>query len=411
MPPMANPTAPSFRKRQFRFSVRNDIDLLKLVLQHNPYGAPHGGRLHKWQNIANTLRESGIDIDFRRARDRTALLLDQWRQKDMDTLRRSTSANHEDHAQKFGLLQEINDIELAAKPRDIGFGRGGINRRPIVSQPTLTPVHIPDDHVNSNIPHHDRKFPPYPAQTQSLPHSHTGHLPPLNPDAAVIQTRPPEDVPFVVPPQPSKFLRSNTGKRLAAAPSFSQNIFPHSSLPASSGEHRGRSQDISYPDIGGVFRSSPFRVGPGPSTINPIDASTANAMGSLPMPASPRTQDTPIALDPSVVVTSAAGSVPTTVAPLTHPPGGSMERYVPMADFRMHMQRIETILDQHLKQIMERDEKRREEEKERMDRFFEMINQDREDRRIRDERDREERQKIMSFLLRHHGNEPEHNNG
>lgn len=117
-PSSNNPPPTTLRKRQFRFSVRADIELLKLVLAENPYAAAHGGRLHKWQSIADTLRSSSIEIDFRRARDRTGLLLEQWRDKDLSLLRRSGSGNQEDQAEKEILLERISRIEQAARPRD-----------------------------------------------------------------------------------------------------------------------------------------------------------------------------------------------------------------------------------------------------------------------------------------------------
>ncbi|CDF41026.1 unnamed protein product [Chondrus crispus] len=117
-PSSNNPPPTTLRKRQFRFSVRADIELLKLVHAENPYAAAHGSRLQKWQAIANTLRSSSIEIDFRRARDRTGLLLEQWRDKDLSLLRRSGSGNQEDQAEKETLLEQISRIEQATRPRD-----------------------------------------------------------------------------------------------------------------------------------------------------------------------------------------------------------------------------------------------------------------------------------------------------
>eukprot|EP00178_Gracilaria_changii_P001916 TRINITY_DN1280_c0_g3_i1.p1 TRINITY_DN1280_c0_g3~~TRINITY_DN1280_c0_g3_i1.p1 ORF type:complete len:586 (+),score=89.90 TRINITY_DN1280_c0_g3_i1:143-1759(+) len=116
--PTLAPTAANIRKRQYRFSVSADIGLLRLVAEHNPYGAPHGGRLQKWQNIADTLRMTGINVDFRRARDRTALLIEQWRKQEFSLLRRSGSGNQHDQAQKERLLDVVSNMEHAAKPRD-----------------------------------------------------------------------------------------------------------------------------------------------------------------------------------------------------------------------------------------------------------------------------------------------------
>ncbi|CAN8063587.1 unnamed protein product [Agarophyton chilense] len=115
---LSHPAASNIRKRQYRFSVGADIALLRLVADRNPYGAPHGGRLQKWQAIADTLRISAINVDFRRARDRTALLIDQWRKQDFSLLRRSGSGNQHDQAEKERLLDIVSNMEHAAKPRD-----------------------------------------------------------------------------------------------------------------------------------------------------------------------------------------------------------------------------------------------------------------------------------------------------
>lgn len=112
------PAVANSRKRQFRFAVRDDVELLRLAVRTNPYAAAHGGRLQKWQAIAEQLRGWDIDIDFRRARDRCGLLLDQWRDKDYEMLRRSVSGNHEDQVQKESLLSHLSQLEHTARPRD-----------------------------------------------------------------------------------------------------------------------------------------------------------------------------------------------------------------------------------------------------------------------------------------------------
>lgn len=419
---MAHPTTPAFRKRQFRFSVRNDIDLLKLVVEQNPYGAPHGGRLHKWQAIADTLRDSGIDIDFRRARDRTALLLEQWRQQDINHLKRSSSGNHEDHAQKFQLLDQINTIEHAAKPRDnlVDIRRDRMRHTSIPQQ--LNHSHLPpdDNHppTTSLSLQPDRpKYPPFsttpspspPSQPQPLAQqsSHTGHLPPLNHDSVLPQTRPADDVtlPFSSQHPPDKLVKTNSGKRLV--PPFSQSLFPHSApIPLSSADHRSppRNPEIPYPDLP-LFRTHSFRPANPVLTSAPIDVSTV-PLATVPLPPSPRLPENPpiqLAVDPNVASnTNANTSTPPGNGPPTAPPLTTAT--VTDAQLRAHIMKLEQILEQQVKlwkRSIEIEEKRVTMESQRIQKEYAERKEEREERRLREAREREEKDKLFKYFWRH----------
>ena len=68
------------RKSKFRFSAQDDIILLKEVVAERPFGSTTG-----WQIVAEN---TNLQIDGRRARERTALLLEYFRREDRASLRR-----------------------------------------------------------------------------------------------------------------------------------------------------------------------------------------------------------------------------------------------------------------------------------------------------------------------------------
>lgn len=110
------------RKRQFRFSIGADVELLRLVINHNPYAAAHGDRIRKWKTVSDILREACIDIDFRRARDRTSLLIGQWRNQEFGLLRRGGGENQAGQAEKERLVYIVSKMEHAACPRGFPLG-------------------------------------------------------------------------------------------------------------------------------------------------------------------------------------------------------------------------------------------------------------------------------------------------
>ena len=77
---------PTIRKKQVRFSAKEDISLLKEVLAENPYKDKG-----KWNVIAGHMKENTekhFDVDARRVRERAQLLLSQYSKDDKDALRR-----------------------------------------------------------------------------------------------------------------------------------------------------------------------------------------------------------------------------------------------------------------------------------------------------------------------------------
>jgi hypothetical protein len=83
---VSNATATVPKKKPFRFSAAQDILLLREVVAVNPYAAKDAGRL--WMQIAERLQDLGMQLEGRRCRERTALLLDYYRKEDKERLRR-----------------------------------------------------------------------------------------------------------------------------------------------------------------------------------------------------------------------------------------------------------------------------------------------------------------------------------
>lgn len=74
------------RKTQVRFSSKDDINLLKEVLSENPFTDKS-----KWNNIAENLKENAekvFSVDARRVRERTQLLLQQFKTENIEALKR-----------------------------------------------------------------------------------------------------------------------------------------------------------------------------------------------------------------------------------------------------------------------------------------------------------------------------------
>ena len=78
----------SGKKKSLRFTVDLDIMLLKLIIENNPYGAPHGTMEAAWSEIAIKFNES-LTIQNREAvassrtvRERAATLLNKYRRGD-----------------------------------------------------------------------------------------------------------------------------------------------------------------------------------------------------------------------------------------------------------------------------------------------------------------------------------------
>lgn len=71
------------RKKQVRFSANDDITLLKEVLADNPYEDKS-----KWSGIGRRISVDTFNIEPRRARERTQLLLNQFRKEEREAMSR-----------------------------------------------------------------------------------------------------------------------------------------------------------------------------------------------------------------------------------------------------------------------------------------------------------------------------------
>ncbi|XP_007569628.1 PREDICTED: uncharacterized protein LOC106922558 isoform X2 [Poecilia mexicana] len=99
------------RKRQVRFSARHDIILLREVIAQNPFGSKEPGRM--WARVGEiitaALQEESFEVDARRCRERTMLLLDYYKKQDFPSLRRFGTEKL--YAQKEDLLHEVLELE------------------------------------------------------------------------------------------------------------------------------------------------------------------------------------------------------------------------------------------------------------------------------------------------------------
>ncbi|KAK2889058.1 hypothetical protein Q8A67_014433 [Cirrhinus molitorella] len=104
--PSSNP-----RKRQVRFSARHDILLLREVIAQNPFTSKESGRI--WARVGEiitaTLQDENFEVDGRRCRERTMLLLDYYKKQDFASLRRFGTERL--YAQKEDLLHEVLELE------------------------------------------------------------------------------------------------------------------------------------------------------------------------------------------------------------------------------------------------------------------------------------------------------------
>ncbi|XP_056405865.1 trichohyalin-like isoform X2 [Hyla sarda] len=108
----------STRKRHIRFAAHHDIVLLREVIHHNPFWVREFGQV--WAAVAermsSALQSEGFEVDGRRCRERTALLLDYYKRQNFTMLRRGgTEAMY---MEKEDLLQKI--LELESEKREVG---------------------------------------------------------------------------------------------------------------------------------------------------------------------------------------------------------------------------------------------------------------------------------------------------
>ncbi|XP_067355766.1 trichohyalin isoform X2 [Channa argus] len=99
------------RKRQVRFSARHDIILLREVIAQNPFASKEPGRT--WARVGEiitaALKDENFEVDARRCRERTMLLLDYYKKQDFSSLRRFGTERL--YAQKEDLLHEVLELE------------------------------------------------------------------------------------------------------------------------------------------------------------------------------------------------------------------------------------------------------------------------------------------------------------
>lgn len=73
-----------------RFSARHDILLLREVIAQNPFTSKESGRI--WARVGEivtrALLDENFEVDGRRCRERTMLLLDYYKKQDFPSLRR-----------------------------------------------------------------------------------------------------------------------------------------------------------------------------------------------------------------------------------------------------------------------------------------------------------------------------------
>ncbi|XP_041960660.1 trichohyalin [Alosa sapidissima] len=107
---VAGPSATP-RKRQVRFSARHDIMLLREVIVQNPFKSKETGR--SWGRVGEiitaALQDENFEVDARRCRERTMLLLDYYKKQDFASLRRFGTERL--YAQKEDLLHEVLELE------------------------------------------------------------------------------------------------------------------------------------------------------------------------------------------------------------------------------------------------------------------------------------------------------------
>ncbi|XP_041075881.1 eukaryotic translation initiation factor 5B [Polyodon spathula] len=119
--PLAGPSS-NPRKRQVRFSARHDIMLLREVIAQNPFSSKEPGRV--WAKVGElitaALQDESFEVDARRCRERTALLLDYYKKQDFPSLRRFGTERL--YAQKEDLLHEV--LELEAEKGLLGSAEG-----------------------------------------------------------------------------------------------------------------------------------------------------------------------------------------------------------------------------------------------------------------------------------------------
>ena len=391
------------RKRQFRFSVHDDIKLLELVNKLNPYGAPYGCRIHKWQDIADELRKSDINIDFRRARDRTNLLLEQWREQDLSLLRRSGSGNHEDQQKKEQLLDKTTKLEQASRPRDTSdvwhFRDQGVKRERERTTSIIQPLASGSDNSLKQNTFSSVEPKPVMSVIDTRSSSQT-QLPPLG------QHR---DVPFLpkiqpkgnnshVNPTTSKYMKTDEGYRLS--PRYPQELFK--SFPIPPNQQTPSTQPLERRASPGIERSSY-------GTDTPIYRSTPSYRNNTPPILGAAPLD-PI-VGPSISSSPAIGegqNIQLNPDSVFHPTSAGSKMFTELLKRFDQLEQTVTSLQTAVEKLSEERrvpwEYKKEEERHNAEltkliaKAYEDKNQEREESRRREEALRSEVQRLSSFL-------------
>ena len=105
------------KKKFFRFTVELDTILLKLIIEHNPYGAPHGTMEGVWEEIANKINEALVSQDKegiaskRTVRERAATIINKYRRGDPKVVNDGNSAVTEYQS----LVQQLINLRTTHK--------------------------------------------------------------------------------------------------------------------------------------------------------------------------------------------------------------------------------------------------------------------------------------------------------
>lgn len=98
------------RKRQVRFSARHDILLLREVIAQNPFTSKESGRI--WARVGEivtrALLDENFEVDGRRCRERTMLLLDYYKKQDFPSLRRLAGSLFNDYIPTSSMLLQYH---------------------------------------------------------------------------------------------------------------------------------------------------------------------------------------------------------------------------------------------------------------------------------------------------------------
>ena len=101
------------KRRVFRFNAATDVLLLREVTAKNPYAMGYGRVLECWKEISAALNAAGGRTAWRACRDRSDKLIEQYKQEDRESLRRSGTA--EEYEEKERLLQELVELRQEAE--------------------------------------------------------------------------------------------------------------------------------------------------------------------------------------------------------------------------------------------------------------------------------------------------------